>query len=381
MYSTKMEPINVILTIGDPHFKTNNIPESEEMTLKLVELAKQVKPSLIVDLGDTLHRHETIHVSPLMRAEVMLRQLSEVASTVLIIGNHDRPNNSNFQTDEHPFNALKQWSNMKVVDKATSITVNGQTFLCAPYVPPGRFMEALNTIDPTNTNILQDVTCIFAHQEFKGAKMGAIVSHEGDVWPTDQPLVVSGHIHDYDKLQDNLIYTGTPMQHAFGDRSDKTVSIFRFYSDKTWTEERVDLGLVKREIVYLSPAQVHTFDINADIYINKLIKLIVKGTDAEIKAIIKLDKIKELKKNGTKIAYKTVSADEDNINKPDLQTLKMHYLARLHHEIRYDPNLTKWYRKLFSDSVIPIEPVKSVEPIKSTKPIVQLKPLQLRIKK
>ena len=92
------EPITV-LTIGDPHFKVGNVPESKEMTKKLISLAKNIKPTFIVCLGDILHRHETIHVSPLMRAEEMVRLLSEIAPIFVVIGNHDRPNNSNFLTD------------------------------------------------------------------------------------------------------------------------------------------------------------------------------------------------------------------------------------------------------------------------------------------
>ena len=91
-------PINTVLAIGDPHFKVGNVAESEQMTDNLIKLALNIKPTFIVDLGDTLHRHETIHVSPLMRAENMLKQLSEIAPTYLLIGNHDRPNNSNFLT-------------------------------------------------------------------------------------------------------------------------------------------------------------------------------------------------------------------------------------------------------------------------------------------
>ncbi len=48
-----------------------------------------------------------------------------------------------------------------------------------PYVPPGRFVEALNIID---NEWWKNVNCIFAHQEFYGCKMGAIESIEGDKW-------------------------------------------------------------------------------------------------------------------------------------------------------------------------------------------------------
>ena len=41
-----------VLVIGDPHFKVDNIPESDEMTIKLVKLAKEIMPTFIVVEGD-----------------------------------------------------------------------------------------------------------------------------------------------------------------------------------------------------------------------------------------------------------------------------------------------------------------------------------------
>ena len=76
-------------------------------------------------------------------------------------------------------------------------------FLFVPYVPPGRFVEALETYKNINW---KDVDCIFAHQEFYGCKMGAILSEEGDKWESKWPLVVSGHIHSRQWINKNIYY-------------------------------------------------------------------------------------------------------------------------------------------------------------------------------
>lgn len=322
-----------VLTIGDPHFKVNNVQECEEMTQKLVELAQRIQPTFIVCLGDILHKHESIHVVPLMRAENLIKRLSEIALTFLIVGNHDRPNNSNYLTDEHPFNAMKEWKNVYIADKVLDVTIQEKRFLLVPYVPPGRFMDALQTKE----NPLIGTTAIFAHQEFHGAKMGAIKSQAGDKWPLNNPHVISGHIHDYDKLQSNITYVGTPMQHAFGDSTNKTVSIFTF--DETISDERIDLGLTKRVIIYLSPDQIHTYEPPTD----KLVKIVIRGEDAEIKAIGSLDKIKELRRQGVKVVFKA------NISEESTQKIRIRlpYRDRLLHEISSDPDQVKWYKQLF----------------------------------
>ena len=325
-----------VLCVGDPHFKVNNVPESDAMTEKLVALAKTIKPKIIVVLGDILHRHEKIHVSPLMRAEKLIRLLSEISPTYLLIGNHDRPNNSTYMTDEHPFNALKLWPNTYIVDdKVLDHTIDNHRFLFLPYVFPGRFDE---TLGQTN---LTKVTAIFCHQEFYGAKMGAIVSQAGDKWATTNPLVISGHVHDYDQLQPNLIYVGTPMQHAFGDKHDKTVSLFDFTLDDQYTESRIDLGLIKRIIVYLTPEKIHTYEPPE----NKLVKIVIKGNESELKAISKMEKIKILKKRGVLISYKTTTGT----NSPKSQNiLRLKYKDRLYRQIFKDPGQLVWFNKLFT---------------------------------
>lgn len=336
------DPVQV-LVIGDPHFKVNNVAESDEMTRKLVELVESAKPKFIVVLGDVLHKHEKIHVSPLMRAEKMIRLLSERAPVFLIIGNHDRPNNSTFMTDEHPFNAMKHWNNTYVVDqKVIDANIGNYRFLFVPYVYPGLFGSVLEDNEKGVENPYKNTSAIFCHQEFYGAKMGAIVSRDGDKWSLENPLVISGHIHDYDKLQPNLIYVGTPMQHGFGDKDDKTVSLFTF-SLEGWKERRIDLGLIKRVIIYLDTDKVHTYEPPKD----KLVKIVIRGDDGALKAISKLDKIKEWKKQNIKVCYKINR--NNNSNSPGRKgvVLKLRYKDRLYNEVRKDKTQSSWFQKLF----------------------------------
>jgi DNA repair exonuclease SbcCD nuclease subunit len=276
----------------------------------------------------------------------MLKRLSEIAPTYLLIGNHDRPNNSTFLTNEHPFNALKDWDNMTVVDTTQERTINGQKFKFVPYVPPGRFEEALIVNSNVKEYSPNNETAIFAHQEFYGVKMGSFISKDGDKWPLNYPLIISGHIHDYEETQTNIIYTGTPLQHSFGDRSDKTVSVFKFYKNGTWKQQRIDLGLMKREIIYLNPEQIHTFNPSSD----KLIKIVIKGEESEIKSLLKLEKIKELKRLGVKISYKTIIPDNGVSANQIKNAPPMRYLHRLFHEISTDPDQVRWFQHLFKDS-------------------------------
>lgn len=343
-----------VLCIGDPHIKVNNMVDSEMMIERLEMLVKERKPDFVVCMGDVLDRHSNIHVSCLMMAEKMVDKLSQLCPFFLLIGNHDRPNNSNFLTNEHPFNSLKKWNNVYVVDTFFKWEVGGLKFLFLPYVAPQRLDEAINLAlkaDNGENEKLEEYTTIFCHQEFKGAKMGGIVSEGGDKWDEKNPLVISGHIHDYDLLQHNIVYVGTPFQHTYSESIHKCVSMFTFKSSQSvntegsdtqnfaWEQERIDLGLKKKVTIYITPNEVHGYTPPQD----KDVKLVIKGDEASIKTIAKVAKIQELKKMGVKVVFKAVQTIDTSKGKV---VPKMSYVDRLRMEISSHAQLLDWYNKI-----------------------------------
>ena len=328
-----------VLCIGDPHIKVNNMVESEEMVKKLYDIVLEKKPDFIVCLGDVLDRHSNIHVSCLMMAEKMVDRLSSLAPFFLLIGNHDRPNNSNFLTNEHPFNAMKKWPNVHIVDVFEKYDMGGKKFLMLPFVAPGRLEEAIKIA--IKDEDVKSYTAIYMHQEIYQCKMGCIVSEHGDKYPLDYPLAISGHIHDYDLLQPNVVYVGIPFQHSFSDSIHKCISIFTFNDNNTWDQERVDLGLKKKVTIYITPDEVNKFEPPKD----KDIKLVIRGDESSIKTIAKVYKIQELKKTGIKVVFKTIQPIEDISSNNKIE--KLTYRDRLFTEISRQPNMLAWFNKIF----------------------------------
>ena len=193
-----------ILFIGDPHFQISNIQEVDLFLEKIINLATKKNPDIIVIAGDILHTHERLHTLALNKAYELIDNMRKITKTYVLVGNHDYINNQQFLTDNHWMNGLKEWKNTIIIDNVLRETINNETFIFVPYVPPGRFEEALKTLKDDWIN----ASCIFAHQEFAGCKMGAIVSIEGDKWDINNPIVVSGHIHS--KQQPQKIYQNKP---------------------------------------------------------------------------------------------------------------------------------------------------------------------------
>jgi len=312
-----------LLAIGDPHFKGDNGAETAAMDTQLRTLISRNSPDVIVVLGDILHKHEKVDLHPFHRAQAFLEGLHASmgpdCTLIILIGNHDRPHNKVYLTDEHVFGPLKQWSRTHVIDTVQRLEMKGFHFVAAPYVEAGRFREALATVGAADAENYQlhGVDVVLAHQEFHGAKMNTITSHEGDPWPETAPLCISGHIHDYQRLQSNLIYTGTPIQHGYADTQDKTISLFTLYSPQTphesspssscdrspiserlkWTEQRITLQIPRRIQVTLTPEQLMTYVPPTDTHVK--IKLEIDA--ARVDAVMKLPEVQTLLARGVRI--------------------------------------------------------------------------------
>jgi DNA repair exonuclease SbcCD nuclease subunit len=298
-----------VICVGDPHFRVENITEVEIFMDKIERLAKLENPDIIVVLGDLLHTHEKIFTLALNKAYEFIRRMRDIAPTYVLVGNHDYIQNSQFLTENHWMNAMKDWDNVVIVDTVFSLERNGFKFVFSPYVPNGRFEEALNTIGDD----WKDADCIFAHQEFAGCKMGAIVSIDGDKWPLDYPEIVSGHIHSRQKPQPNIYYTGSAMQHAFGESEKNTIPILEF--SQGYKLREIDLELPRKRIVYMDMDKVDDFKPKET---EDQLKITLTGSYDEFKTFKKSEKYKDLTKNGTKVVFKA-KKETENV-KPQQQT-------------------------------------------------------------
>ena len=133
-----------VLCIGDPHIQVANIPETDLLIERLINLATEKKPDLIVLLGDLLHEHERLHTIPLNNACEFIKKMRDIAKTYCMVGNHDQINNQQYLNENHWMNVIKEFKNVIVIDKVITETVNGDKLIFVPFVAPGRFIEALN---------------------------------------------------------------------------------------------------------------------------------------------------------------------------------------------------------------------------------------------
>lgn len=336
-----------LLVIGDVHVKLDNFEDIQTLIRRIEETITNHPVDIIVLLGDILHTHERVHTHCLNQAAELFKKCSERLPTYVLVGNHDYISNSQFLTDHHWMNPFKRWNNLFIVDHVTTLTHEGNRFTLVPYVPDGRFMEALETDSDWKSSSI-----IFAHQAFDGVKMGmAIVSGVED-WKEEYPFLCSGHIHDKQTVKPNLYYTGTPMPHAFGERNDKTVSLFTVENSAISHHLELSLSVCEKRIEYLSMEEAKEYEIVPKA--NQRIRLTIKASQEEAKAFKRTAKYKEWVEKGFKVMFDEQSTYQENkVRKA--QTFE----ATLFEMVKENPNMRHWYRNYIGmtefDSVIELE--------------------------
>ena len=280
-----MNTTKKVFIIGDPHFQISNLKEVDDFIKKSVNAAQRYQLECIVILGDILHNHERLHTLVLNKAVTWIKLLAKIAPTIILVGNHDYINNTQFLSQNHWMLCLETEKNVTVVDRPRLLTFNKKKMLFVPYVQPGRFLEAIDLF----SILLKDVNVVFAHQEFYGVKMGSITSCVGDKYSEDFPLVITGHIHHRHWLQPNIFYPGSAIPVAFGETDDATISLLSV--GESFTKESItnlNLGIRQKKIFYLKTNELKKFlSITLKKYKNCIVKVCVDGTSQEFKKLKK----------------------------------------------------------------------------------------------
>lgn len=296
------------LIIGDIHFTEKNEIEGRKLINKIVEISTTHKPNFIVILGDTLDKHGQVSVQAHKMALELIDKLSNISHVYLLMGNHDLIDHHQFMTDNHIFGPFKKWKNVTVVDRVLMTTIKNRDFVFVPYVPPGRFMEALEILN-TEGIMWELAECIFAHQAFKGCK-GFRQDTVKDDWKEEYPDIISGHDHNDHTVSisntKKIYYPGSSSYVNAYDESDKCVWLVNWEKEGEICEKtkKINLKLKKRVIIETTIEKIK--DDNSD----KLLS-ILKGKEAKIKIEGSRNDISDFKKGELKsiLESKGISLD------------------------------------------------------------------------
>jgi calcineurin-like phosphoesterase family protein len=216
-----------IFLVGDTHIGLG-YPNSTEKWTKVHReyfdnfliplLKKEVKEGdIIIHLGDLFDNRNIIPINLLNYGMDVVEQLSKIAPTHIIIGNHDLWSKSTSEINSiRPFRYMP---NVFVYDKATKIEYNGLNLLMMPYVE-----SRIDQIKQINEN--RDCHYLFCHSDLNGAKMHLTSTGHKNADKIDVDefsnfrKVYSGHIHIRQDSK-NFTFVGSTFQMDRNDAGDQ----------------------------------------------------------------------------------------------------------------------------------------------------------------
>ena len=384
-----------ILCIGDIHVKTKNFTDVDILLKELEDHLQKNHYDAIFSMGDTLDTHKRLDSDCLNKATQYFLMLEKYAQVFLIVGNHDLINNSQYLTDKHWLNGFKHTKHrFTVVDTVVDVNINGFRIVAVPYVPDGMFHKALceklgDDYWCSNKKVKDEsnpIDLILAHQMFNDVSLGGIDKFvNAEYWDKDIQIV-SGHIHNRQVLK-KIYYTGSSLQHSFGETEDKTVAHVILSrelrneenksendkknenkSDKSNTKntentkntlkieiKEIAFNLPIRKMVYTDISEIEETLNELDVD-NPLLKfkVSIKGDPNEYKSFIKTKSYREYEKKGIKFDFKGEFKDEIlkqmkklNIDEKEM-TKHMDFFSLFDHNISTtkDTDLSNFHNKM-----------------------------------
>lgn len=283
-----------VLVVGDLHFKASN-----KLCEKFITEFDCKGYDACILLGDIFHTHEKIAESCLNMVVRLFYKITKNCPLYVIVGNHDYKDSQQFLSDRHALVAFKEWKNVTVIDKPQIVEINSHKFTMCPYVTKGLFREAIDHVDWKSTEM------IFCHQEFLGVKMGSITSIDGDPWKTSYPPVVSGHIHDRQKLLNGVYYPGVPYDHGYGYNGKRVITSIEFFDEKSYKMKSIEMNLPRNKMLCMTVDEAKNMEFSK----NDQYKVVLQCTKTEY-----IDFCKSVKHKNVIFTYNKIEVDVPKSN-------------------------------------------------------------------
>jgi len=308
-------------------------------------------------LGDTFDRRKYVNFYSLKRTkEMFFDELTKRNIQVhMLAGNHDT-----YFKNTNDVNSvdllLKEYNNINVIDKPTTIYIKDTHICMIPWICPENHEESMFELSDTDAEI------VMGHFEIAGFSMHrGMPSYEGlnrDIFKRFS-MVFSGHYH-HRSVQDNIRYLGNPYEltwqdyndvrgfHLF-DLSDRSLEFVEnpnvmfhkiSYNDKENTiTEITNLDLSKYagtyvKVVVINKTNPHLFDrFMENLYKVNPIDITIAEDFTDLTEGIEDDMINEAEDTITIINKFVDGIQDENINNDKLKTvLKELYVEALNQE-------------------------------------------------
>jgi len=286
--------------VGDPHFSETRLIDNRGLVNQTLEHLEKYKPDYVIILGDLLDTHRVMRLESYNLALFWLEELSKICKTIILKGNHEGGSPQDLPgIDDHTLRAFKHIPNVKIVDEPFRMDIGGYDCVFMPYVPPGYFKKYLKKYfgDEALTGQIY-----FGHQGFRGAKLDNMQEDTtGDKWGENLPLMITGHYHKRQRVNENLYYPGSAGQISFGEEGEEK-SVLLLDLDEKMTMKEIPL-------TFFEPFETLTIDVKEEFDLEKNPKkryVLVNGSAGELSTFF----LKHKNVLGTKVEFRPTGTKE-----------------------------------------------------------------------
>lgn len=267
--------------------------------------------------GDLFHARKSIETSVINH---VFRKINKFAfdgiHVYLLVGNHDQVDNSRFP--EHSLEIFKGIDNITVLDRFTPIKVENAYIFPLPFSKDTEYVKEIIDEYVLETERMEEgfKSILLGHLGISGAKTGTNnhIMQDAYTVPELRPDVfnygVFGHFHKPQFLTERYAYTGSTLQHNFGDSGNKSGFIY-IDTDKD-IMEAVEVQSPK----FVTVTSIEELEGHENDYVNIQIKKealdTVKEQLDEMEVNCKIDVIREYK-NDSRIDVNTSMTEKQVI--------------------------------------------------------------------
>lgn len=266
------------LIVTDLHLRPSHLEMSKKVLSLIEEKIDELKPEYLINLGDTFHTKNVIHVSIQNLYQAFIERISKKVKVVQLVGNHDW----GVQYSEHPFSSLKYIPNVTIVEDVYTLGKNAFVSYCREKT---RFQEML---DKAGSNIDR----VFAHMDMNGYTPGSGWEEVSPFFDEDHfstyKQIISGHLHLAQnktlKSGTEIIFVGSAYTTDFGESDQEKRFLLMDLDNGEWDSVPTDLTVHKTIRIEAGQPfpEIPVEEINKGVEF----RVIVRGTREQVNSLI-----------------------------------------------------------------------------------------------
>lgn len=190
------------------------------------ETAKAEDVDYVLFGGDLLHDRQKIDTLTYVKVyNILSNYQNERFKIFLVVGNHDMWFANDWSVASvKPFESIK---NIEVISEPKNLNLLGVDWFFLPYTH-----NPVDELKKCTTKMSE--TYLLGHLSIDGAKLNSsgsvadvVIEHDGDMVRVSKDMFLQfkiaffGHYHSYQKLAENVMYIGSPLQLSYGEVGDK----------------------------------------------------------------------------------------------------------------------------------------------------------------